>query len=135
MAQALTRPRTESVAAYLAAIEDPERRRDCRAVAALLRKASGARAERWGRAIVGFGRVTQTYANGKQAEWPRIAFAPGTRELTLYLHCDAPASLALLKQLGPHRRSKACLYLRRLADVDVDVLRRLIKASLQHVRH
>ena len=131
MAEAKTRPRTESVAAYLAAIEDPERRKDCRAVAALMRKASGATPERWGRAIVGFGRVTQAYANGKTAEWPAIAFAPGTRELTLYLHCSAPASLALLKKLGPHRRSKACLYLKRLADVDVDVLRRLIVASLR----
>ena len=131
MAEAKTRPRNESVAAYLAAIEDPERRRDCRAVAALMRKASGAKAERWGRVIVGFGRVTQAYANGKTAEWPAIAFAPGTRELTLYLHCSAPAGLALLKQLGPHRRSKACLYLKRLADVDVDVLRRLIEASLR----
>ena len=131
MAEAKTRPRTESVAAYLAAIEDPERRRDCRAVAALMRKASGAKAERWGRVIVGFGRVTQAYASGRTAEWPAIAFAPGTRELTLYLHCSKPASLALLKELGPHRRSKACLYLKRLADVDVDVLRRLIVASLR----
>ena len=131
MAEAKTRPRTESVTAYLAAIEDPERRRDCRAVAALMRKASGAKAERWGRVIVGFGRVTQAYASGRTAQWPAIAFAPGTRELTLYLHCSAPASLALLKKLGPHRRSKACLYLKRLADVDVDVLRRLIEASLR----
>jgi hypothetical protein len=131
MAKAKTRPRAASVAAYLAAIEDPERRKDCRAVAALMRAASGARAERWGRVIVGFGRVTQTYANGKLADWPAIAFAPGTRELTLYLHCGAPASLALLKKLGPHRRSKACLYLRRLADVDASVLRRLIECSLR----
>jgi hypothetical protein len=131
MAEAKTRPRTESVAAYLAAIEDPERRRDCRAVAALMRKASGARAERWGRVIVGFGRTTQTYANGKQAEWPAIAFAPGTRELTLYLHCRAPASVALLGQLGPHRRGGSCLYLKRLADVDLGVLRRLIEMSLR----
>jgi hypothetical protein len=131
VAEAKTRPRAESVAAYLAAIEDPERRRDCRAVAALMRSASGAKAQRWGRVIVGFGRVTQTYANGKRAEWPAIGFAPGTGELTLYLRCSAPASLALLKKLGPHRRSKACLYVRRLAGLDRDVLRRLIEMSLK----
>ena len=130
MAEPITRPRTESVAAYLASIEDPGRRKDCRAVAALMRKASGAKAERWGRVIVGFGRTTLTYASGKQMEWPRIAFAPGTRELTLYLS-DFPGRGALQKKLGPHRSGKSCLYLKRLADVDAAVLRQLIEMSVK----
>ena len=129
MAEPKTRPRSDSVAAYLAGIEDAQRRRDCRAVAALMRKAAGAPAERWGRVIVGFGRRVQTYANGRQAEWPRVAFAPGTRELTLYL-AEFPGRKALLSRLGPHRSSKACLYVRRLADVDRDILRRLIAGAL-----
>jgi hypothetical protein len=130
VAEPITRPRTESVAAYLAAIDDPVRRKDCRTVAAMMRKASGAKAERWGRVIVGFGRTVQTYANGKQMEWPRIAFAPGTRELTLYLSAAIPGRAALLGRLGPHRAAKSCLYLRKLEGLDLEVLRLLIEGSL-----
>jgi hypothetical protein len=135
MADAKTQPRTESVATYLAAIKDSVRRKDCRTVSAMMRKASGARAERWGRVIVGFGRVLQTYANGKTAEWPAIAFAPGTRELTLYLVPDFPERKALLAKLGPHRSAKSCLYLRDLATVDAVILRRLIEGSLAYVKN
>jgi hypothetical protein len=131
MAEAKTRPRSESVTAYLAAIKDPIRRKDCRAVSAMMRKASGARAERWGRVIVGFGRVLQTYANGKTAEWPAIAFAPGTRELTLYLASEFPNRHRLLARLGPHRAAKSCLYLRSLEAVNSAVLRKLIEESLK----
>jgi Domain of unknown function (DU1801) len=135
MVEAKTRPHSESVTAYLAAIKDPIRRKDCRAVSAMMRKASGARAERWGRVIVGFGRVLQTYANGKTAEWPAIAFAPGTRELTLYLHADFPQRTQLLAKLGPHRAAKSCLYLRTLESIDREVLGALIAGSLSVAKH
>jgi hypothetical protein len=126
MAQPKTRPTTASVAAYLARATDPEQRRDARTVMRLMREATGARPVMWGSSIVGFGRHAYSGAGGKSASWPVLGFAIRGTSLTLYIMTGFAAHKDLMKDLGRFKTGKGCLYIRRLADVRLPVLRRLI---------
>ncbi len=130
MAEPKTRETKASVAAFLGKIADAERRKDCRTVAAMMRRATGKPPKMWGTAIVGFGRQPLKYASGRELDWPLVAFAPRKGDLTLYL--GPPETKAdLLKRLGKHKTSKACLYIKRLADVDTKVLEAVIERALE----
>ncbi|TNJ33433.1 DUF1801 domain-containing protein [Arenimonas terrae] len=131
MAEAKTQPTDEDPAGFLDRIEDPQRRADSHAVLAMMRQASGAPAVMWGPAIVGFGRYRLTYANGRTGDWPIIGFSPRKNDLTLYLSSDYEGHAGLMARLGKHKASKACLYLKRLADVDLTVLETLIRRSVE----
>lgn len=133
MAEPKTRPTSASVAAFLRAIPQPERRRDARTVAAIMRAAAGARATMWGPNIVGFGRHPITGSAGRATDWPVAAFAPRSTGLVLYFQHDFLPHHPLRRRLGKHRLGKSCLYIRRLADVDVPILRALISSSVQAV--
>ena len=130
MAEPKTRETKASVAAFLGKIADAERRKDCRTVAAMMRRATGHAPKMWGTAIVGFGRRPLKYASGRELDWPLVAFAPRKGDLTLYL--GSPGTKAdLLKRLGKHKTSKACLSIKRLADVDTKVLEAVIERALE----
>ncbi|HQY48284.1 MAG TPA: DUF1801 domain-containing protein [Usitatibacteraceae bacterium] len=130
MAEPKTRPTKASVAGFLAAVADEQRRKDCRAVEKMMRKATGARPVMWGTSIVGFGAYTYTDARGKSNDWPIVGFSPRKTDLTLYLMPGFRGREALLAKLGKHRTGVACLYLKRLADVDTAVLEELIAQSV-----
>jgi len=134
MAEPKTRPTRASVAAFISAIPQPERRRDARTVAAMMRAATGARATMWGPTIIGFGRHPITGSTGHATDWPIAAFAPRSTGLVLYFMDDFLAHHPLLPRLGEHRVSKCCLYIRRLADVDLPTLRRLVSSSVGTVQ-
>ena len=128
-------PRTKltnaSVEAFLDAIPKEQTRADCRTLAALMARATKADAEMWGPSIVGFGRKTLTYANGKQAEWMVIAFSPRKQAITLYLG-EFEGRQALLDKLGGHNCDGGCVYVRRLSDVHLPTLEKLVKAAAKH---
>jgi hypothetical protein len=134
MAEPKTRPTSVSVAAFLGAIPQSERRRDAHAVAAMMRAATGAQPTMWGPTIIGFGRQPITGSTGRTTEWPVAAFAPRATGLVLYFMPDFLAHHPLLRRLGKHRVGKSCLYIRRLADVDVPTLRLLVTASVGAVQ-
>jgi hypothetical protein len=134
MAEPKTRPTHASVASFLGTIRQSERQRDARAVAAMMRAATGARATMWGPTIIGFGRQPIPGSTGRTTEWPVAAFAPRSTGLVLYFLPDFLAHHPLLPRLGKHRVGKSCLYVRRLADVDVPTLRRLVTASVRTVQ-
>ncbi len=121
-----TQKTTASATAFINAIEDPDRRRECREVAKLMRASTGCPARMWGDSIVGFGDWHYESPSGRSGEWFQVGFSPRAKELTLYLISGFGGMDALRKQLGPHRTGKSCLYLKRLDDVDRDVLRRMI---------
>lgn len=123
-----------SVAGFIAAVEGEERRRDCGMLAALMERATGEPAVMWGEAIVGFGRYHYRYASGREGDWALVGFSPRKGDISIYLDCASPASPALLARLGRHRMGKACLYIRRLADVDPVVLEQLVVASIAETR-
>ena len=125
-----TRPTGASVAAFIDAVPDERRRADCREVGLMMQTASGAPSEMWGPSIVGFGRYRLLYANGREDDWPVIAFSPRKQDLVLYLMPGFEERRDLLARLGRHRTGKVCLYLKRLSDVDPAVLRELVDASV-----
>lgn len=129
MAELKTRKTRASVEAFLSAIPDPARRKDARAVAALLRRVVGERPAMWGENIVGFGECPLRYASGRELDWPVAAFAPRADRITLYLTCDLSRHGGILARLGKHTRGKGCLHVRRLADVDVGVLEELARRA------
>lgn len=131
MSEPKTRPTTASVAAFLATIRQSERQRDARTVAAMMRAATGARATMWGPSIIGFGRQPITGSTGRATDWPIAAFAPRSTGLVIYFMDDFLAQHPLLPRLGKYRTGKTCLYIRRLADVDLPTLRRLVSSSVQ----
>ncbi len=130
MAEAKTRPTKASVAAFLAAIPDEQRRKDGQAVAKLLREVTGEKAVLWGSSIVGFGTYACEYADGREGEWPIVGFSPRKSELVLYIMPGFERYADLLSRLGRHRTGKSCLYLKKLADADPAVLKEIVSRSV-----
>lgn len=130
MSELKTRPTSASVSEFLAQ-QTNERRADCEAVLQMMEAATGERAEMWGAAIVGFGRYAYTNSSKKTNEWPIIGFSPRKNDLTLYITPGFDGFSELMAKLGKHKLSKACLYLKKLADVDAKVLRKLIDGSVK----
>lgn len=128
MAEPKTKMNEASVEQFLNAIADEERRADCRTVAQLMEAATGAPPKMWGANIIGFGVQPYKYANGREGDWPIVAFSPRKKDLTLYVlaYGDDEKEETLLKKLGKHKRGKSCLYLNRLADIDLPTLKQLL---------
>ena len=129
MAEAKTTRTNQKVGDFIKGLADEGRRKDCAALAKLMAKAAGAKGAMYGPSIVGFGTQTITYAGGRTGEWPMVAFSPRKADLTLYVSARK-ASPALLKQLGKHKVSGGCLHIKRLSDVDLDVLSTLVSAAV-----
>jgi len=134
VAELKTKENDADVGAFLDAIEDPERRADCKAICAMMQAAAGAPPRMWGKSIVGFGHYDYTYASGRSGSWMRIGFAPRKRDLTLYIMAGFDAYAELMGSLGKHKTGRSCLYVKRLADLDADVLRALFEQSLAWMR-
>ncbi len=133
MAEIKTRPTATDVDAFLGGVPDPGRRADAQAVRAMMARLSGEPARMWGPSIIGFGACHYKYASGHEGDMCRIGFSPRARELVLYLLCDAPRQQDLLGRLGKHRTGKSCLYIKRLADVDIAVLEALVAGALAYM--
>ena len=119
-----------SVSAFLNAIVAPDRRKEARTLASLLRKATGKAPAMWGPSIVGYGTMRYEDGKGHTNDWFPVGFSPRKSALSVYLLGGLRAHTALLKELGPHKVGVGCLYIARLADVDLTVLGRLVGRSL-----
>jgi hypothetical protein len=126
MPEPKTRPTKERVTAFLKRATEGDRRKDSAAIVRMLQKASGAKGEMWGRGIVGFGRVDIAYAGGRTADWPIIAFARAQAGSTIYINRRLDGLDTLLDSLGKQQSVGGCLHIKRLSDVDVTVLARLL---------
>ncbi|HMJ84846.1 MAG TPA: DUF1801 domain-containing protein [Vicinamibacterales bacterium] len=131
MAEAKTRPTKQSVASFIKGV-DEERRKDCSTLVRIMKDAVGAPATMWGTSIVGFGTYELKYADGRTADWPIIGFSPRKQDLTLYVGRGVDGTL--LKALGKHKLSGGCLYIKRLSDVDLAVLEKVVSASVKDTR-
>ena len=130
MAEMKTRKTGASVEAFLGALEAP-RREDCRALVRLMREATGAPPKMWGPSIVGFGAHHYKYESGREGEWFLAGFSPRKAALTLYLTSGLRHDAALLRKLGKHKTGGGCLYIKKLADVDLEVLAQLIQGAVR----
>lgn len=122
------------VRAYLESVANKQRRQDALAMLELMREITGEEAEMWGESIVGFGSYRYRYASGRQGDWFLTGFAPRKQALTLYIMPGFERYEALLAKLGKHKIGKSCLYINKLADVDEDVLKEIITASVERMR-
>jgi hypothetical protein len=134
MAELKTKENNQSVDAFLATVEDPRKREDCYTLVKIMQAATGEGPRMWGDAIVGFGRYRYKYATGRTGEWPLVAFSPRKQNLTLYIMAGFELYDELLSRLGKHTTGKACLYVKRLSDLDMEVLETLVEASVAHMR-
>lgn len=125
-----TQATSADVDAFVAGIEDEQKRADAQQIKAMMEELSGHPAEMWGASIVGFGRYHYRYDSGREGEFMRVGFSPRKTALTLYIMPGFGEYDSLLKRLGKHKTGKSCLYVKKLADVDEGVLRELIVASL-----
>lgn len=118
-----------SVAGYLAGLESAGRRTEGEALAKIFEKATGWTAQMWGPSIIGFGRYSYTYDSGRQGDMCVVGFSPRKAALSLYLHVSTPETEALFAKLGKARRDVGCIYVNKLADIDLAVLEKFVKAS------
>ena len=128
MAENKTKPTKVSVAGFVALLPDEAKRADAKALVRLMQAATGEKPKMWGPSIVGFGSVHYVYESGRQGDMPLIGFSP--RKPALVLYGVARASEALLAKLGKHSTGKGCLYINRLADVDMKVLEKMIATAV-----
>ena len=134
MAEAKTKPTNQSVKEFLNAIADEERRADCFAVAKIMEEITGEKPTMWGPSIVGFGTYHYKYASGREGDWPRTGFSPRKKDLTVYLMMGYAKHVELMEKLGKHSGAKSCLYIKRLSDIHVPTLKKLIKVSLKDLK-
>jgi Domain of unknown function (DU1801) len=122
------------VGAYLDAITDPERRRDCEALVALMSRVTGEPPAMWGAGIVGFGQYHYRYDSGREGDMCVTGFASRKGDISIYLVAEGTEQAALLQRLGRHKMGKACLYVRRMSEVDAGVLEQMVRQSVDEVR-
>jgi Domain of unknown function (DU1801) len=134
VAELKTKKTDASVAEFLDTIEDDARRKDCKAVAALMQKATKSKPKMWGTSIVGFGDFEYMDKAKEAHQWFVCGFSPRKAALTLYLMGGYPKDAASLKKLGKVKTGGGCLYIKSLDDVDGRVLRTMIDGSIKRVR-
>jgi hypothetical protein len=133
MAEVKTKLTTASVDDFIDRIANEQVRDDCRTIAGIMEQATRAPGRMWGTSIVGFGSRRYVYANGKEAEFMLTAFSPRKQNITLYLgHLEEQREL--LDKLGTHSCGKGCLYIKRLSDVHMPTLTKLVKTSVSYAR-
>jgi hypothetical protein len=123
-----------SVDAFLNAVADEAKRNDSFQLKALMEKLSGFEARMWGAGIVGFGRYHYKYASGREGNAPLVGFSPRTKEISLYLYQEFTDREKLLQQLGKHRSGVGCVYIKRLQDINIEVLAKLITSSVSYLQ-
>jgi len=131
MAGLKTQPTKASVAKFIASVPDERRRSEARTLLKVFKAATGKRPVMWGPSIVGYGRYHYKYASGREGDWFLAGFSPRKQALTVYLMAGLTGAGPLLKRLGKFKKSGgSCLYIRRLSDIDLDVLQEMIRQSV-----
>ena len=130
MAENKTQPTTSSVQAFLDACPDEDRRADAKSLVKLMQKVSGHKPAMWGSSIVGFGSCHYKYDSGREGDMPIVGFSPRKNANVLYGAMGFGDADALLATLGKHTTGKGCLYIKKLADVDVKVLETLLEKAI-----
>ncbi len=127
-----TQPTAASVKDFLNKVKDEQKRKDSFVILEMMKKATGEEPKMWGSAIIGFGNVRYiSPATGREVDWMRIGFSPRKASLSLYLTMDIKKHATTLKKLGKHKTGVGCLYINKLEDIDIEILKRMIDASLK----
>ena len=133
MADLKTKQTGASVEAFLKRIDD-KRRDDCREIVRIMKQATRSEPAMWGTSIVGFGSYNYKYDSGREGRWFIAGFSPRKSDITLYIMPGVERYPKLLAKLGPHKTGRSCLYIKRLSDVDVSVLKELVTTASRELR-
>jgi hypothetical protein len=131
MAKNKTTETTQSVADFLNTIADDAKRADSFRLMEIMKEATGFEPKMWGSAIVGFGSYHYKYASGHEGDAPKAGFSPRAKEFSLYLSSNYTGREILMQKLGKHKSGVACVYFKRLADINENVLHEMIVTSIQ----
>ena len=134
MAELKTKPTKVGVDAFVRKITDAKKRADTKALIAMMKEATKAEPVMWGASIVGFGSYRYEYASGRTGDWPIIGLSPRAQNLTLYIMPGFEEFRDLLGDLGPHSTGKSCLYIKRLSDIDVPTLKKIVTKSVAKMK-
>lgn len=129
-----TQPTNTSVEQFIAAIDDPQKREDCMTLLQLFHEITGEPAKLWGSSIVGFGSYHYKYGSGHEGGAAITGFSPRKQNLTIYVMDGFEKYKPLLEKLGKHKTSVSCLYIKRLADIDLAVLRKIVEQSVAEIK-
>lgn len=131
MAELKTKKTNQSVEAFLDNVADEQMRQDCYVVLNMMKETTKAEPKMWGPSIVGFGSYHYKYKSGRAGDWFLAGFSPRKQNLTLYIMSGFSEYGELLERLGKHKTGVSCLYIKRLADVDLSVLKKMIEVSVK----
>ncbi len=133
MAENKTKPTDVSVDEFLASVENDRRRDDAMTVCKMMQEITGEEPAMWGPTMVGFGTYHYKYDSGREGDWFVAGFAPRKASLVVYIMSGFKRHDVLMKKLGKHKTGGSCLYINKLSDVDMDILRELISRSVEYV--
>lgn len=131
MSELKTKPTSHDAAAFIAQLDDTSKRADAEALLTIMSDITQQPPVMWGDSLIGFGQYDYQYESGRKGTWFRVGFAPRKQNLTLYIMNGFSHYQHLLAQLGKHKTGKSCLYINKLADIDVDILKQMIALSFQ----
>jgi len=134
MAELKTQPNDKIVADFLNSVENDTKRGDSFTILELMKEVTGVEPIMWGDSIIGFGTYHYKYASGREANWFLTGFSPRVQNLTLYIMDGFDEYDALLGKLGKHSTGKSCLYVKRLENIDLDILREMVEKSVAHMQ-
>ncbi|HEX5667666.1 MAG TPA: DUF1801 domain-containing protein [Chitinophagaceae bacterium] len=132
LAEIKTKPTSTSVESFLEGIKEEQKRKDSYVILGMMEKAIGEKPRIWGSSLIGFGsKIYKSPATGREVDWFKIGFSPRKANLSLHLVIDLQRHADLLSKLGKHKTGVGCLYINKLADVDLKILEKLIKAGVK----
>jgi hypothetical protein len=134
MAEPKTKLTDEKVDNFLNKIPDEQKRKDSFAILELMKEITKCEPRMWGTSIVGFGTYHYVYASGREGDWPMTGFSPRKQNLTLYIMPGFSKYDDLMKKLGKHSIGKSCLYIKRLSDIDMPTLKKLVQESFKRMK-
>jgi len=124
---------TASVSDFIDTVDNETKRDDSRELVSIITAVTGLEAKMWGPAIVGFGSYHYKYESGREGDAPLVGFSPRANAISLYLAANFPRKEELLPKLGKHKASVACIYIKKLADVDVEILKEMVTESVKYI--
>lgn len=133
MAENKTKPTDQSVESFINALDDEQKRSDSYSLIDLMKDVTGCEPKMWGPSIIGFDQYHYKYESGREGDFLKVGFSPRKREFSIYLMCSFDKNEDLMQKLGKHRTGKSCLYVKKLKDIDMDVLRELVEESIHYV--
>jgi hypothetical protein len=132
MAENITTENKNNVKKFIASVPDETKRKDSLEIVKMMETLSGYKAKMWGTAIIGFGSVHYKYDSGREGDMPEIGFSPRKAAISFYLSSKFEGRDALLKKFGKHKTAKSCIYVKKLDDIDREVLKKMIQGSLNY---